>query len=414
LIPFSSKKPLQKFHTQVIIFKKTQKLMRKLFLEPPFALKPHESWKTFGMFLYCHHHNEIFPPAYKDTLQPDPKYREGRLMGRDFSGKDNFSYYMGTARAGFTQHAHRGLSTLSIVMERPNSTFIDHFDNQGGCARVGPGDCQYMCAGSGDETHPLGKGKAGIVHSEMFPLVHKNTNNYMSMLQLWIKHDCSRRFMNPTYKMMWRESIPVAKVPVPGEEKLFSEVKVIVGDYYRELMPFPSIPPPKEDYLSDPASQGAVYLINLPKRGATVKLPPMLTSTANRALYLFEGEGDLTKVRVSEVDNEEENYGYLLLKQGTSIRPDVEVSLTNEGTGRANVLVLAAEPVENESTFIKGPFVGATQADVDQAYADFKETKFGGWPWDRSDPCFERDAPRQSILKKGAAVEYPPGFVPPL
>jgi quercetin 2,3-dioxygenase len=329
-------------------------------------------------------------------------------MGSDFSYRDNFSFYhCTTGLIGFPKHPHKQISTITATMEEPNAAMVDHFDSTGACGRYGNGDVQYMVAGAGGPTNPLGQGRAGIQHSEIFPLIHNEGGNFLNLFQIWVKVPNGRRNVDPTYKMFWKESIPIVKVPVPGEDSVFSEVKVIIGDYPN--LPFPAPVAPPEDYLSRPEAQGTMYVIQLPKTGATVKIPPMRTSTANRAIYIYKADDNSAcKVKIADTKNPESD-GYLRARQGTRILPDTEVSITNEAGGHVGVLVLAAEPL-NEPTEQYGPFVGANMQDIQDAFSQYRATEFGGWPWDRDDPTFPKNAPRQSIPKKGGPVEYPPGY----
>ena len=60
-----------------------------------------------------------------------------------------------------------------------------------------------------------------------------------------------------------------------------------------------------------------------------------------------------------------------------------------------------AEPVAQH-----GPFVMNTQAEIQQAFADYRRTEFGGWPWPDNAVVFPREKGR--FAKFGGEETTPP------
>ena len=56
-------------------------------------------------------------------------------------------------------------------------------------------------------------------------------------------------------------------------------------------------------------------------------------------------------------------------------------------------ILIAGQPL-NEPIAQYGPFVMNTQAEIAEAFADYRRTQFGGWPWGDHAPVHPRDAGR--------------------
>jgi redox-sensitive bicupin YhaK (pirin superfamily) len=312
-------------------------------------------WQTQDPFLFCVHHIDNYPKG-NERLGPDASLA-GRDIGQDFAGKDGWRMYHGDVVPGFPQHPHRGFETVTIVRKG----YIDHSDSLGATARFGMGDVQWLTAG------------AGVVHSEMFPLLERNGPNVLELFQIWLNLPAKHKLAEPYFTMFWDKDIPRKHFTDAGGAKV--EVTVIAGalDDVRPLSP------PPHSWGADPASDLAIWSIAM-EEGATWAVPPARGASTNRTLHQFAGRGVLVNGR--QVPG----------PAAVQVHADQPVTISATD-GPVEILLLQGHPI-GEPVAQYGPFVMNTRAQLEEAFADYQRTQFGGWPFPVNDPVFPRDAGR--------------------
>jgi len=318
-------------------------------------------WETIDPFLFCVHHDDAYP-AGDERMGPATSLA-GRDIGQDFAGKDGWRMYHGDVIPGFPQHPHRGFETVTIVRRG----LIDHSDSLGATARFGGGDVQWLTAG------------AGIVHSEMFPLIDRENPNPLELFQIWLNLPRANKFAAPHFSMLWRESIPTHVER--DEQGRTTSVTVIAGRVGDAQAP---APPPKS-WAAQADSDVAIWTIDMAP-GATWTLPPAAPGTS-RALYFFRG----SKLAAAGHD--------VGARSLVRLRADLAVPLVNGGEA-SELLVLQGRPI-GEPVVQHGPFVMNTRAEIQQAFADYQNTRFGGWPWPSDGPAHAPTAGRFALHADG-------------
>ena len=114
--------------------------------------------------------------------------------------------------------------------------------------------------------------------------------------------------------------------------------------------------------------------------GASVSLPAANGPDTVRTLYFFVGDTLLVG------DHS------LAVGTGAVVRCDDIVRLT-AGAAPVEALVLQGRPI-GEPVAQYGPFVMNTEAEIHEAFADYRSTQFGGWPWPEDGPTHGRDPER--------------------
>jgi redox-sensitive bicupin YhaK (pirin superfamily) len=281
----------------------------------------------------------------------------GRQLGMDFDLKDGWRMYHGLVVPGFPQHPHRGFETVTIAREG----FIDHSDSLGAAARFGRGDVQWLTTG------------AGIVHSEMFPLLERDRSNPTELFQIWLNLPQKEKLAEPRFAMLWNEDIPRAlHADALGRS---TEITVVAGKL-DELTP-PAPPPNSWAARSD--TDVAIWCIRM-AAGAKWTLPRAKNPDTVRVLYFFAGSS------LSIADRALDTHAAAV------VASDREIEL-EAGAAEVEVLLLQGRPL-GEPVVQHGPFVMNSREEIHQAIADYRRTGFGGWPWPSDDPVHPRSEGR--------------------
>ena len=277
------------------------------------------------------HLHRVF--GFGETTQTDPF-----LMMDDFRN-DVPAHY----ERGFPWHPHRGIETITYVIEGE----VAHGDSLGNNGVLGAGSVQWMTAGS------------GILHQEM---PKGNAAGQMHGFQLWANLPSALKMTDPRYQDIAGNDVPQI-IDDDG-----TVVKIITGNFWGKAGPVDGI-------AADP-----LFLdVSIPPNGRKT-LP--VDTRANAFAYVFAGQGSFVDastpigVRVEkEVAGEELNIRDMtgnrtLVRFGNG--DDVTVQAGPDGV---RFLLIAGRPLQ-EPVAWHGPIVMNTQAELQQAMRDLQNGNF--------------------------------------
>lgn len=318
---------------------------------------------TVDPFLFCVYHKDKYPAGNSAMEAP----RVGN--GMDFDPSAAYRMYHGENIPGFPQHPHRGFETITATI----GGLIDHADSVGNAGRYGMGDVQWMTAGG------------GVVHSEMFPLIHQEQDNPTRFFQIWLNLPARSKMVKPSFAMFWASDVPKWSVDK-------ASVTVWAGQYFG--VDTNNAPPP-DSWASDPNNDVAVLHITLQPGGKLTLPVANQGASVNRSLFYIEGASNVMKVDGKEISNK--------VLVNVKADQDVELELSEDASGPGEILLLQGRPIQ-EPVAQHGPFVMNTQAEIRQAFMDYQQTQFGGWPWPRDDMVFDRAKGRFALLNGTESV----------
>lgn len=316
-------------------------------------------WQTFDPFLFCAHHQDIYPSG-NEQLGIDRDQLGGRALGSDFEKKDGFRMYHGKQIPGFPYHPHCGFETITLVTEG----FIDHSDSLGASARFGEGDVQWMTAGS------------GVQHSEMFPMLQSDNENRLELFQIWLNLPARSKQVDAHFEMIWEDEIPQWKISGVFTRLIYGQI-----DEYKQ-----SVCPPNS-WAADHQNQLQLvqYILD---PGATLQLPST-NGPLNRALYQYKGSAEINGQAFEE-------------GTGVFIEEHEKLTIINCSESPVYFILMQGKPI-GEPVAKYGPFVMNTSQEIEQVIQNYRRTEFGGWPWPTAEHV--HDAGR------GRFAQYPDGYI---
>jgi hypothetical protein len=114
--------------------------------------------------------------------------------------------------------------------------------------------------------------------------------------------------------------------------------------------------------------------------GSSIELPPATGKDTVRALYFFQGD------RLHVGDETLDAHVVAIVKSDAALP-------LRAGQQDVDVLMLQGRPI-GEPVAQHGPFVMNTRDEIQQAFADYRRTQFGGWPWPNAAPHHGGEAKR--------------------
>ncbi len=223
--------------------------------------------------------------------------------------------------AGFPMHPHRGIETVTYMLEGS----VRHRDSLGNTGVIGAGDVQWMTSGR------------GIMHEEM---PRRGSSGSIYGFQLWVNLPAALKMGSPRYQEVSAESIPAV-------EQDGARVRVVAGEALGAHGPVTEIAA-SPLYMDVALAPGAEFVQALPEGHTALA-------------YVFEGQGEFGGTLVSSVR-------LVVFNDGESVQAAA-------GESGLRFMLFAGAPFR-EPIAPYGPFVMNTREEIQQALDDLRNGTF--------------------------------------
>lgn len=246
-------------------------------------------------------------------------------------------------QAGFPWHPHRGMETITYVLDGD----VEHADSMGNKGDISAGDVQWMTAGS------------GIIHQEM---PKGNRVGEMLGFQLWANLPAQSKMMEPRYRGIKSKEIPLITTQDGAS------IRIICGTVNGTQGPV-------RDVVTDPE-----YLDVTVQAGKLFTHPVQSHHTV--IAYVIDGDAYFDPARVPFA-HDAAGVNYFDMKppcscaNGTLVLYEMggtHITVTTESHS-VRFLLISGKPL-NEPIAWYGPIVMNTHAELREAFQEYKEGTF--------------------------------------
>jgi len=256
-------------------------------------------------------------------LTPDLQRRLDPFLMLDAFGTDNPGDYIG----GFPDHPHRGFETVTYMLQGR----MRHRDSAGNEGLLVPGSVQWMTAGR------------GVIHSEM----PEQQDGAMEGFQLWLNLPALAKMQNPWYRDVASDEIPELRQPGTLVRVIAGQAQGVMGAVQRAVT--------EPLYLDLHLEPGVRWEQPLPSAHNAFVVP------YRGSLSLGEGQACRSVPRGS----------LAILANPRDAGPEADGVVIVAGAQGARAILVAGRPLR-EPIAQYGPFVMNTQAEIVQAFEDFR------------------------------------------